>query len=80
MCLAVLSVMKNRNKTVSGNELKADIKQPLASVSSREESCTPETWLREAFFPNSLPYQEGASKGTIRARVADGTAAVTRAD
>lgn len=55
--LAVLSVMKNRNKTAAGNEFEADNRQPLAPVSSRE-SCTPETWLREAFFANSLPYQE----------------------
>lgn len=80
MGLAVLSVMKNRNKTVAGNEFEADNRQPLASVSSKEESCTLETWLREAFFPNSLPYQEGASRGSIRARVADGTAIVTRVD
>lgn len=75
--LAVLSVMKNRNKTVAGNEFEADNRQPLAPVSSKE-SCIPETWLREAFFPNSLPYQEVPQ--TIRARVADGVATVTRAD
>lgn len=40
--LAILSVMKNRNKTVAGNEFKADNRQPLAPVSS-SELCTPET-------------------------------------